>query len=135
MGKQQSGRDDDDKAAGRAARPQESGAARPAKTKAPPKRLSAKRKLEAVQRIIAGESLEDVSRDMGVTVAQLSTWRDRALDSAENGLKSQPGDSRDREIARLQSKVGETTMENELLQDKIERLEGKNPLVRRRSRS
>jgi transposase-like protein len=36
---------------------------------------------------MSGESLEAVSRDLGVTVAQLSEWRDDALASAEAGLK------------------------------------------------
>jgi hypothetical protein len=43
-------------------------------------------------------------------------------------------DDRDDEIARLKSKVGEITMDNELLYAKIEALEGKRPLAHRRSR-
>ena len=39
------------------------------------------------------------------------------------------GDDRDDEIARLKSKVGEITMDNELLCSKIEALEGKRPLA------
>ena len=38
------------------------------------------------------------------------------------------------EIARLKSKVGEITMDNELLYAKIAAMEGKRPLARRRSR-
>ena len=38
------------------------------------------------------------------------------------------------EIARLKSKVGEITMDNELLNAKIAALEGKRPLAHRRSR-
>jgi len=41
---------------------------------------------------------------------------------------------RDDEIARLKSKVGEITMDNELLYAKIEALESKRPLAHRRSR-
>jgi transposase len=41
-------------------------------------------------------------------------------------------DDRDDEIARLKSKVGEITMDNELLYAKIEA--GKRPLAYRRSR-
>ena len=41
---------------------------------------------------------------------------------------------RDDEIAGLQSKVGEITMDNELLYAKIAALEGKRPLARRRPR-
>ena len=49
-------------------------------------------------------------------------------------LKERERDDRDDEIARLQSKVGEITMDNELLYAKIEALEGKRPLVHRRPR-
>ena len=38
------------------------------------------------------------------------------------------------EIARLQAKVGEITMDNELLYEKIDRLEGGRPFARRRSK-
>jgi hypothetical protein len=38
-------------------------------------------------------------------------------------------------IARLKSKVGEITMDNELLYAKIAAMEGKRPLAHRRSRS
>jgi hypothetical protein len=38
-------------------------------------------------------------------------------------------DDRDDEIARLKSKVGEITMDNQLLYAKIEALEGKRPLA------
>ena len=74
---------------------------------------------------MGGESLEAVSRDLGVTVAQLSEWRDAALASAEAGLKAQPRDQRDDEIVRLKSKLGDVTMDNELLQEKIKRLEAR----------
>ena len=43
-------------------------------------------------------------------------------------------DDRDDEIARLKSKVGEITMDHELLNAKIAALEGKRPLAHRRSR-
>ena len=43
-------------------------------------------------------------------------------------------DDRDDEIARLKSKVGEITMDNELLHARIDAMEGKSPLARRRSR-
>ena len=53
---------------------------------------------------------------------------------ATTALKERKRDDRDDEIARLKSKVGEITMENELLYAKIEALEGKRPLAHRRSR-
>jgi len=99
------------------------------------KRFSAKRKLTAVQRLLRGESLEAVSRDLGVPVHRLTEWRDRALAGAEGGLKDRERDERDDEIARLQAKVGEITMANELLYAKIDKLEGGRPFARRRSRT
>ena len=61
-------------------------------------------------------------------------WRERALAGAAAALKERERDDRDDEIARLKSKVGEITMDNELLYAKIEALEGKRPLAHRRSR-
>jgi transposase len=49
-------------------------------------------------------------------------------------LKERERDDRDDEIARLKSKVGEITMDNELLSAKSAAMEGKRPLAHRRSR-
>jgi len=98
------------------------------------KRFSAKRKLAIVQRLLRGESLEAVSREENVPVHRLTAWRDRVLMGAESALKERERDARDEEIARLQAKVGEITMDNELLYAKIDKLEGGRPLARRRSK-
>src|SRR3954452_10060961 len=100
----------------------------------PRRRMSAGRKREAVLRLLRGEDLELVSRDLGVTAAELSGWRDQFLAGGEASLKSRPADARDAEIGRLKEKVGELTMANELLEAKIERLETHRPLARRRPR-
>src|SRR5262245_46256351 len=78
-------------------------------------RFSAKRKTDAVLRLLRGEDLELMSRELGVTAATLSSWRDDFLAGGHAALKSRPTDDRDEEIARLRSKVGELTMDNELL--------------------
>ena len=46
-------------------------------------RFSAKRKLDAVIRVIKGEPLDALSREFGVTAATLSEWRDQFLAGAE----------------------------------------------------
>ena len=97
-------------------------------------RFSAKMKLVAVQRLLRGESLEAVSRDVNVAAHRLSEWRDRVVAAAESALKERDRDERDAEIDRLKAKVGEITMDNELLDEKIARLEGGRPLARRRSK-
>jgi hypothetical protein len=96
--------------------------------------MSARRKQAAVLRLLRGEDLELLSRELGVTAAELSGWREAFLAAGEASLKSRPADARDTEIDRLQAKVGELTMTTELLEAKIERLEGHRPLVHRRSR-
>jgi len=97
-------------------------------------RMSAKRKQSAVLRLLRGEDLELVSRELRVTAAELSAWRDAFLAAGEASLKTRPADGRDVEIARLKAKVGDLTMANELLDAKIERMETGRPLARRRSR-
>ena len=101
---------------------------------APRRRMSAKRKQSAVLRLLRGEDLELVSRELGVTAAALSAWRDAFLTAGEASLKTRPADGRDVEIGRLKAKVGDLTMANELLEVKIEHLESGRPLARRRSR-
>ena len=95
---------------------------------------TAKRKVAAVTRLLRGESLEVVAREMNVTAAKLSEWRDKVLLGAESALKERERDARDEEIARLKAKVGEITMANELLYSKIDKLEAGRPLIGRRSR-
>src|SRR3954454_6298596 len=103
-------------------------------TPEPRRRMSARRKQDAVLRLLRGEDLELISRALGVTAAELSGWRDQFLAGGEASLKSRPADARDAAIDRLQAKVGELTMTNELLEVKIERLETHRPLAPRRSR-
>lgn len=98
-------------------------------------RMSARRKQAAVLRVLRGEDLDFVSRDLGVSAARLSGWRDAFLAAGAVALKSGPADVRDDEIRRLRAKVGELSMDKELLEGKIARLETGRPLARRRSRS
>ena len=97
-----------------------------------PKRYSVQRKMEVVARLLRGEPLELVARETNISVAKLTEWRERALAGAASALKERERDDRDDEIARLKAKVGEVTMDNELLHARIEAMEGKSPLARRR---
>jgi hypothetical protein len=98
------------------------------------RRMSAGRKQGVVLRLLRGEALELVSRELAVPAGELSGWRDAFLAAGEASLKSRPADGRDAEIGRLKAKVGDLTMATELLEAKIEHLEGGRPLARRRSR-
>ena len=86
----------------------------------PERGFSAGRKLAAVTRLLRGEPLESVARELNVTAARLSEWRDRALLGAETAMKERERDSCDEELLRLKAKLGEITMVNELLADSDE---------------
>ena len=101
------------------------------------RRMTAGRKRDAVLRLLRGEPLEIVARELAVTAADLSAWRDAFLEAGAASLKARERDGRDEKIDRLQSKLGEVLMDNELLQAKIDRLEaggGGGPFGSRRSK-
>ena len=97
-------------------------------------RFSAPRKTQAVLRLLKGEDLEALSRELKVTAATLSQWREAFLAAGQASLKSRPADERDEQIQRLKAKVGEMTMAVELLNEKIDRMENHVPLPARRSK-
>ena len=96
------------------------------------RRMSAAKKQEAVLRVLRGDDLELVSREFGVTAADLSGWRDSFLEAGAASLKSRAEDDRDKTIKALHAKVGEITMANELLEAKIDKLETGHPFRHRR---
>jgi transposase-like protein len=85
-------------------------------------------------RLLRGEDLETVSRELGVTAARVSQWRDQFMAGGEANLKSREPDVREEANQRLQAKIGELLMENELLYAKVDELEAGSPLARRRSK-
>jgi hypothetical protein len=94
-------------------------------------------KRDAVLRVLRGEPLEIVARELCVTAADLSGWREVFLEAGAASLKARAQDDRDVTIDRLRTKVGELTMDTELLQAKIDRLEvggGGGPFGSRRSK-
>ena len=133
-GGQTHGRDPQRRARGAPARAPNAGAGAPSGGAGPERRFSARRKLAAVTRLLRGEPLETLARELNLTAARLSEWRDRALVAAEAAMKERERDGRDEELLRLKAKLGEVTMANELLEQKIAALEGGRPLARRRSR-
>ena len=98
------------------------------------RRMTAGRKRDAVLRLLRGEPLEIVARELTVTAADLSAWREAFLEAGVVSLKTRARDDRDEKIDRLQSKLGEVLMDNELLYSKIDRLEAGAPFAGRRSK-
>jgi len=96
------------------------------------RRMTAGRKRDAVLRVLGGEPLEIVARELAVTAVDLSGWRDAFLEAGAAALRTRPRDDRDATIGRLRTKVGELTMDNELLSARIDRLEAGAPFAARR---
>jgi len=77
-------------------------------------RWSSRAKAEAVLRMLRGEDLETLSRELGVTAATLSEWRDAFLRAGQAGLKSRRGDPWEEEKKELLAKIGDLTMRVEI---------------------
>ncbi len=92
-------------------------------------RWSAKRKVSVVLELLRGADIESTSRKFRVTAATLSEWRDRFLAGGEAILKSREVDVEDEEKRRLKSVVASVSVDNELLREKIARLENGRPLA------
>ena len=86
-------------------------------------RWSAGKKMEAVLRLLRGEPLEVLSRELGVEVHRLAAWRDDFLEGGKEGLKGQRPDRspEDRQLRDAERKVGQLTMENEILRAAAEK--------------
>ncbi len=97
-------------------------------------RWLSRRKMEVVLRILRGEALDALSRELGVTAATLAQWRDQFLAAGQAGVRNRPTDARGEDLARLCAKIGELTMANELLRERAERAEAGHPFASRRSR-
>jgi transposase len=98
---------------------------------APGQRWSAARKREVVQRLLRGEAAELLSRELGLPVFKIEQWRQKAEAAIEDALKEREADPADGQLAAALRRIGELSMEVELLRAKTER---SGPLARRRSR-
>jgi transposase len=98
---------------------------------APGQRWSAARKREVVLRLMRGEAAELLSRELGLPLFKLEQWRQKAEAALEGALKERESDPAETQLAAAMQRIGELTMENELLRAKMDR---SGPLVRMRSR-
>jgi transposase len=92
-------------------------------------RWSSRRKVSVVLELLRGADLESTSRKYRVTAATLIEWRDRFLAGGETILKTREVDVQDEEKRRLKSAVANISIENELLREKIARLEDGRPFA------
>jgi transposase len=84
-----------------------------------------------VLRLLRGESAEMLSRALGLPMFKLEQWRQKAEAALEGALKEREPGLVDGQLATAMQRIGELSLENELLRARIER---PGPLGRRRSR-
>jgi transposase-like protein len=84
-------------------------------------RWTAKRRVALVLSVLRAETtVAEAARKHAITVAEIEQWRDRFLLGAENALRARPRDEealREEEIKRLQRKIGELTMDLDIMQE------------------
>jgi transposase len=86
-----------------------------------PERWSAQRKMEIVLRLVRGEALDEVAREIQVPVHEVEEWRRVFLEGGQQGLKRRGLDPEERELRRLQAKIGDMTMRLELAEHLLEK--------------
>lgn len=85
------------------------------------KRWSAHRKKDAVLRMMRGEPLETLSRELCIEIYRLEEWHDRALQGMEEALKFREGDAHLAELEAAMRRIGEISLENEMLRERIKK--------------
>ena len=76
------------------------------------------RKAALVLDLLRGGDAVELARRHGLSQAQLFAWRDRFLQAGQAALKTRRGQidsERERQVRELERKVGQLTVENEIL--------------------
>lgn len=98
------------------------------------RRWSKERKLEVVLRLLRGEPLDAVSREVGVESYRLEQWKERALVGMKGGLGARAKqDPVQEQLDAALKRVGELSMDMELMELRCKK-SGVSPFVRGRSK-
>ncbi len=100
----------------------------------PGQRWSVGKKRDVVLRLLRGESLEALSREVGVEIYRLDAWRERAMAGLALGLQDRHGEPVAEMLDAAKRHIGELSMEVELLRERARAAEQRLPLAMRRSR-
>ena len=96
------------------------------------KRWTAKRRAALVIEILRGQTtVAEAARTHGLKASDIELWKDTFLTHGENALRSNPRDElevKEKKIEQLHKKVGELTMEIDMLQY-VRKLQGLPPLA------
>jgi transposase len=98
----------------------------------PNQRWTVTRKREVALRLLRGEPMDALARELGVEIYRLEEWKDKALSGIDASLRERDGDPLEKELHSARSKIGELMMDNELLREKTRR---PGPLAKGRLRT
>ena len=84
-------------------------------------RWSAGRKSEVVLRLLRGEAIDAVSREVAVPVHQLEEWRRVFLDGGKTNLRTRGLPDEERELRRVHDALGEMVRRAELAEGLLEK--------------
>ena len=82
------------------------------------KRWTAGRKKEVVLRLLRGEDVDSLSRELGVPIGQLESWKETVLEHMEDLFKDRQEEPVHEELEAAKKQIGKLCMENELLREK-----------------
>jgi transposase len=85
------------------------------------KRWTATRKMEVVLRLMKGESIDFLSREIGIPASEIETWHQAVFKGVETALKTRVEDPLQAELDLAKKRIGELSMENELLRERSRR--------------
>jgi transposase-like protein len=107
-------------------------AASPVGPLGPGQRWSLARRRDVSLRLLRGESVDALSRELGVEAYRLEEWHRRALAGVDASLRVRATSADEVELGAAMKRVGELTMQNELLRHRLG--DAKIPLGPRRSK-
>ena len=84
-------------------------------------RWSARRKEHVVLRLLRGESLDLLARETGQPAGRIASWREEFLAAGREGLKSRPLPAEERALQEAQRKIGELSMQVDILEALLEK--------------
>jgi hypothetical protein len=84
---------------------------------------------DAAERLLRGEPLDAVSREVQVPAHEVEQWRRDFLESGLAGLKKRSGEGDTKALKQAQAKIGELTMKLELVEMLLEKRQAKGSQV------
>ena len=77
-------------------------------------RWSVRRKADAVMRLLRGEDIDVVARELRIEAHRLAAWRDEFIAGGAEAMKARPEEPADRRLRDAERQIGKLMMELEV---------------------